>query len=152
MCWGAQSGSSPPPNTSWCTVLLDGSLPPLDISRFWWTKMAANFPNDRGTFSSKASSEMESFQRPCWTLQPTVGLDSAVSEDNLEGERENTKMHVPVVLFGLYFTTSYFFCFICFPGHRMGRGINELISEFSPSKITTHSALLDLEKLPEFNR
>ncbi|XP_056890802.1 probable glutamate--tRNA ligase, mitochondrial isoform X1 [Takifugu flavidus] len=39
-----------------------------------------------------------------------------------------------------------------FSTHRMGRRINELISEFSPSKITTHSALLDLEKLPEFNR
>ncbi|KAM9314936.1 nondiscriminating glutamyl-tRNA synthetase EARS2, mitochondrial [Pholidichthys leucotaenia] len=35
---------------------------------------------------------------------------------------------------------------------RMGRRINELISEFNPSTITTHSALLDLEKLPEFNR
>uniref|UniRef100_A0A3Q3WIZ7 Nondiscriminating glutamyl-tRNA synthetase EARS2, mitochondrial n=1 Tax=Mola mola TaxID=94237 RepID=A0A3Q3WIZ7_MOLML len=39
-----------------------------------------------------------------------------------------------------------------FRTNRMGRRINELISEFSPSKITTHSALLDLEKLPEFNR
>ncbi|XP_062290548.1 probable glutamate--tRNA ligase, mitochondrial [Scomber scombrus] len=35
---------------------------------------------------------------------------------------------------------------------RMGRKIDELISEFNPSKITTHSALLDLEKLPEFNK
>ncbi|XP_061587254.1 probable glutamate--tRNA ligase, mitochondrial [Cololabis saira] len=35
---------------------------------------------------------------------------------------------------------------------RMGRRIDELISEFNPSKITTHSALLDLERLPEFNR
>ncbi|XP_075869494.1 nondiscriminating glutamyl-tRNA synthetase EARS2, mitochondrial isoform X1 [Nelusetta ayraudi] len=39
-----------------------------------------------------------------------------------------------------------------FSTNRMGRRIDELISEFSPSKITTHSALLDLEKLPEFNR
>lgn len=39
-----------------------------------------------------------------------------------------------------------------FTTNRMGRRLNELISEFSPSKITTHSALLDLEKLPEFNR
>lgn len=36
--------------------------------------------------------------------------------------------------------------------NRMGRRIDDLISEFSPSKITTHSALLDLEKLPEFNK
>lgn len=41
---------------------------------------------------------------------------------------------------------------ICFPANRMGRKIEELISEFSPAKITTHSALLDLEKLPEFNK
>lgn len=39
-----------------------------------------------------------------------------------------------------------------FPANRTGRRIDELISEFSPSKITTHSALLDLDKLPEFNR
>ncbi|KAM9770533.1 nondiscriminating glutamyl-tRNA synthetase EARS2, mitochondrial [Menidia menidia] len=39
-----------------------------------------------------------------------------------------------------------------FSTNRMGRRIDELISEFNPSKITTHSALLDLEKLPEFNR
>ncbi|KAF7662362.1 hypothetical protein LDENG_00237350 [Lucifuga dentata] len=35
---------------------------------------------------------------------------------------------------------------------RMGRRLDELISEFNPSKITTHSALLDLEKMPDFNR
>ncbi|KAM8773162.1 nondiscriminating glutamyl-tRNA synthetase EARS2, mitochondrial [Acanthopagrus schlegelii] len=35
---------------------------------------------------------------------------------------------------------------------RIGRRIDELISEFNPSKITTHSAMLDLEKLPEVNR
>lgn len=40
----------------------------------------------------------------------------------------------------------------CLAANRMGRRIDELISEFNPSKITTHSALLDLEKLPEFNR
>ncbi|XP_071361145.1 nondiscriminating glutamyl-tRNA synthetase EARS2, mitochondrial [Trachinotus anak] len=39
-----------------------------------------------------------------------------------------------------------------FNTNRIGRKIDELISEFNPSKITTHSALLDLEKLPEFNR
>ncbi|CAN9510584.1 unnamed protein product [Ophioblennius macclurei] len=39
-----------------------------------------------------------------------------------------------------------------FNTNRMGRRIDDLISEFNPSKITTHSALLDLEKLPEFNR
>ncbi|XP_056136664.1 probable glutamate--tRNA ligase, mitochondrial [Lampris incognitus] len=39
-----------------------------------------------------------------------------------------------------------------FNTNQMGQRIDELISEFNPSKITTHSALLDLEKLPEFNR
>ncbi|XP_078131843.1 nondiscriminating glutamyl-tRNA synthetase EARS2, mitochondrial isoform X2 [Sander vitreus] len=39
-----------------------------------------------------------------------------------------------------------------FNTNRIGRRIDELISEFNPSKITTHSALLDLDKLPEFNR
>ncbi|XP_074540860.1 nondiscriminating glutamyl-tRNA synthetase EARS2, mitochondrial [Halichoeres trimaculatus] len=39
-----------------------------------------------------------------------------------------------------------------FNSNKIGRRIDELISEFNPSKITTHSALLDLEKLPEFNR
>ncbi|XP_070844015.1 nondiscriminating glutamyl-tRNA synthetase EARS2, mitochondrial isoform X2 [Chaetodon trifascialis] len=39
-----------------------------------------------------------------------------------------------------------------FTSNRIGRRIEELISEFNPSKITTHSALLDLDKLPEFNR
>ncbi|KAM4584558.1 nondiscriminating glutamyl-tRNA synthetase EARS2, mitochondrial [Odontesthes bonariensis] len=39
-----------------------------------------------------------------------------------------------------------------FNTNRMGRRIDDLISEFNPSKITSHSALLDLEKLPEFNR
>lgn len=39
-----------------------------------------------------------------------------------------------------------------FNTNRIGRKLDELISEFNPSKITTHSALLDLEKLPEFNR
>lgn len=39
-----------------------------------------------------------------------------------------------------------------FNNNRMGRVLDELISEFNPFKITTHSALLDLEKLPEFNR
>ncbi|XP_029982852.1 nondiscriminating glutamyl-tRNA synthetase EARS2, mitochondrial [Sphaeramia orbicularis] len=39
-----------------------------------------------------------------------------------------------------------------FNTNRVGRRIDELISEFNSSKITTHSALLDLDKLPEFNR
>ncbi|CAL8330802.1 unnamed protein product [Lota lota] len=39
-----------------------------------------------------------------------------------------------------------------FATNRIGRKVYDLISEFNPSKITTHSALLDLEKLPEFNR
>ncbi|XP_024001252.2 nondiscriminating glutamyl-tRNA synthetase EARS2, mitochondrial [Salvelinus sp. IW2-2015] len=30
--------------------------------------------------------------------------------------------------------------------------MEELIAEFNPSKITTHSALLDPDKLPEFNK
>ncbi|RXM32394.1 putative glutamate--tRNA ligase, mitochondrial [Acipenser ruthenus] len=36
--------------------------------------------------------------------------------------------------------------------NRIGRTLDELIAEFDMTKITTHSALLDLEKLPEFNR
>ncbi|KAJ8001387.1 hypothetical protein DPEC_G00168990 [Dallia pectoralis] len=39
-----------------------------------------------------------------------------------------------------------------FNSNRIGRTIQDLISEFNPSNITTHSALLDLDKLPEFNR
>ncbi|XP_036392803.1 probable glutamate--tRNA ligase, mitochondrial isoform X1 [Megalops cyprinoides] len=39
-----------------------------------------------------------------------------------------------------------------FTNNRAGRNLDELISEFEASRITTHSALLDLEKLPEFNR
>lgn len=39
-----------------------------------------------------------------------------------------------------------------FDSNGIGRSLAELISEFNPSKITTHSALLDLDKLPEFNR
>nr|XP_040042966.1 probable glutamate--tRNA ligase, mitochondrial [Gasterosteus aculeatus aculeatus] len=39
-----------------------------------------------------------------------------------------------------------------FNTNRIGRQMDNLIAEFNPSKITTHSALLDLEKLPEFNR
>ncbi|XP_019505417.1 PREDICTED: probable glutamate--tRNA ligase, mitochondrial isoform X1 [Hipposideros armiger] len=34
----------------------------------------------------------------------------------------------------------------------MGRTLDELIAQFDLSRITCHSALLDLEKLPEFNR
>ncbi|KAL6111017.1 ears2 [Pungitius sinensis] len=39
-----------------------------------------------------------------------------------------------------------------FNTNQIGRRMDKLIAEFNPSKITTHSALLDLEKLPEFNR
>ncbi|XP_076838570.1 nondiscriminating glutamyl-tRNA synthetase EARS2, mitochondrial isoform X2 [Brachyhypopomus gauderio] len=39
-----------------------------------------------------------------------------------------------------------------FNSNRLGRRLDDLISEFNVSKITTHSALLDLDKLPEFNR
>uniref|UniRef100_K7FGH0 Nondiscriminating glutamyl-tRNA synthetase EARS2, mitochondrial n=1 Tax=Pelodiscus sinensis TaxID=13735 RepID=K7FGH0_PELSI len=39
-----------------------------------------------------------------------------------------------------------------FAGNQMGRTLEELISEFDVGRITTHSALLDLDKLPEFNR
>nr|XP_057946676.1 probable glutamate--tRNA ligase, mitochondrial isoform X2 [Doryrhamphus excisus] len=39
-----------------------------------------------------------------------------------------------------------------FSTNRMGRTLDELILEFNPSKITTHSALLDLDKLLEFNK
>lgn len=39
-----------------------------------------------------------------------------------------------------------------FNSSRVGRRLEDLISEFNPSKITTHSALLDLPKLPEFSR
>jgi glutamyl-tRNA synthetase len=43
-------------------------------------------------------------------------------------------------------------CFCHHAANRIGRKMEDLISEFNPSKITTHSALLDLEKIPEFNR
>lgn len=36
--------------------------------------------------------------------------------------------------------------------NRIGRRLDELVGEFNVSKITTHSALLDLDKLDEFNR
>ncbi|XP_072320177.1 nondiscriminating glutamyl-tRNA synthetase EARS2, mitochondrial [Eucyclogobius newberryi] len=39
-----------------------------------------------------------------------------------------------------------------FDSNRTGRTLEELIREFNPSKITTHSALMDLDKLSEFNR
>ncbi|KAJ8391833.1 hypothetical protein AAFF_G00084490 [Aldrovandia affinis] len=39
-----------------------------------------------------------------------------------------------------------------FRNNRPGRKLDELITEFDVSRITTHSALLDLDKLPEFNR
>lgn len=34
----------------------------------------------------------------------------------------------------------------------MGRTLPELIAQFDLTRISSHSALLDLEKLPEFNR
>ncbi|XP_059835708.1 probable glutamate--tRNA ligase, mitochondrial [Hypanus sabinus] len=39
-----------------------------------------------------------------------------------------------------------------FSGNRPGRTLEELVSEFDVTRIITHSALLDLDKLPEFNR
>ncbi|XP_032560258.1 probable glutamate--tRNA ligase, mitochondrial isoform X3 [Chiroxiphia lanceolata] len=39
-----------------------------------------------------------------------------------------------------------------FTEKQMGRTLEELISQFEIGRITTHSALLDLEMLPEFNR
>lgn len=44
------------------------------------------------------------------------------------------------------------FFFFCLAGNHIGRQLDELISEFNISKITTHSALLDLDKLADFNR
>lgn len=43
-------------------------------------------------------------------------------------------------------------CWVIFAEKQMGRTLEELISQFEIGRITTHSALLDLEKLPEFNR
>ncbi|XP_021092979.1 probable glutamate--tRNA ligase, mitochondrial isoform X2 [Heterocephalus glaber] len=39
-----------------------------------------------------------------------------------------------------------------FPENQMGRTLPELITQFDLTRITCHSALLDLQKLPEFNR
>ncbi|XP_012378866.1 nondiscriminating glutamyl-tRNA synthetase EARS2, mitochondrial isoform X2 [Dasypus novemcinctus] len=39
-----------------------------------------------------------------------------------------------------------------FAENQMGRTLPELITQFDLARITCHSALLDLEKLPEFNR
>ncbi|KAM6155022.1 nondiscriminating glutamyl-tRNA synthetase EARS2, mitochondrial [Rhynchocyon petersi] len=39
-----------------------------------------------------------------------------------------------------------------FAENQMGRTLPELITQFDLTRITCHSALLDLEKLPEFNR
>ncbi|XP_006892750.1 PREDICTED: probable glutamate--tRNA ligase, mitochondrial [Elephantulus edwardii] len=39
-----------------------------------------------------------------------------------------------------------------FSENQMGRTLPELITQFDLTRITSHSALLDLEKLPEFNR
>ncbi|XP_023045109.1 probable glutamate--tRNA ligase, mitochondrial isoform X1 [Piliocolobus tephrosceles] len=39
-----------------------------------------------------------------------------------------------------------------FAENQMGRTLPELITQFNLTQVTCHSALLDLEKLPEFNR
>uniref|UniRef100_A0A8C5R7U1 Nondiscriminating glutamyl-tRNA synthetase EARS2, mitochondrial n=1 Tax=Leptobrachium leishanense TaxID=445787 RepID=A0A8C5R7U1_9ANUR len=39
-----------------------------------------------------------------------------------------------------------------FPENQMGRTLEELIQQYELRKTSTHSALLDLDKLPEFNR
>ncbi|NWU94443.1 SYEM protein, partial [Upupa epops] len=39
-----------------------------------------------------------------------------------------------------------------FAEKQMGRTLEELVSQFEIGRVTTHSALLDLEALPEFNR
>lgn len=39
-----------------------------------------------------------------------------------------------------------------FETNRMGRSVEDLINEFNPLKITSHSALMDLDKILEFNR
>ncbi|XP_028914092.1 probable glutamate--tRNA ligase, mitochondrial [Ornithorhynchus anatinus] len=39
-----------------------------------------------------------------------------------------------------------------FAENQMGRTLPELVSQFDLTRITCHSALLDLQKLPEFNR
>uniref|UniRef100_A0A7N9CIY8 Nondiscriminating glutamyl-tRNA synthetase EARS2, mitochondrial n=1 Tax=Macaca fascicularis TaxID=9541 RepID=A0A7N9CIY8_MACFA len=39
-----------------------------------------------------------------------------------------------------------------FAENQMGRTLPELITQFNLTRVTCHSALLDLEKLPEFNR
>ncbi|NWR76165.1 SYEM protein, partial [Centropus unirufus] len=39
-----------------------------------------------------------------------------------------------------------------FTEKQVGRTLEDLVSQFDVGRITTHSALLDLEKLPEFNR
>ncbi|XP_030067987.1 nondiscriminating glutamyl-tRNA synthetase EARS2, mitochondrial [Microcaecilia unicolor] len=39
-----------------------------------------------------------------------------------------------------------------FKENQMGRVLEEIVAEFDINRVTTHSALLDLQKLPEFNR
>lgn len=111
--------------------------------------------NKDGSKLSKRQGDIfiQSFQRdgvlPEALLDITTNCGSGFSSEWRQPWRRkrNLLFHLDYIL-----KPVHFFCFICFLGHRMGRRINELISEFSPSKITTHSALLDLEKLPEFNR
>lgn len=80
MYCGGPSGSSQPLNIYSCTGLLDGSRRPSGICRSWWTRTAANCPNGRGTYSFRASGQTEFCRRLCWISQPTVDLDSTVSD------------------------------------------------------------------------
>uniref|UniRef100_A0A8C7E280 Nondiscriminating glutamyl-tRNA synthetase EARS2, mitochondrial n=1 Tax=Naja naja TaxID=35670 RepID=A0A8C7E280_NAJNA len=47
---------------------------------------------------------------------------------------------------------GYFSFLTCFAENRLGRTLKELIDEFDLSRVERHPALLDLKKLPEFNR
>lgn len=141
-CCAAQSGWSQRPNTSSCTGLWGGSRRLSDICPCCWTKTVINCPRGRGTFSSTASRRTRSCRTHCWTSPLTVALDSTVSH-----RKVGWKIY-------LYIHIIYIFKNIpvSFTANRIGRRLDELISEFNPSNITTHSALIDLEKLPEFNR
>lgn len=88
-----------------------------------------------------------------------MDLDSAVSDGNVSKEgieplmiRNLHELYLELCLKIIILENKSMNFLCCFSANRIGRRMDELISEFSPSKITTHSALLDLEKLPEFNR
>lgn len=154
-----QSGLFQHPNIFLCIVLWDGGLPPLDIFHFLWTRMAVNCLKGRGTYSFKVFKRTESCQKHCWTSRPTVDLDSAVSDGNVSKESIEPlmitnlhKLYLELCLKIIILENKSMNFLCCFSANRIGRRMDELISEFSPSKITTHSALLDLEKLPDFNR